>query len=134
MNKPRSKDGHAGAKWYFGELGFAVIVATAILIFVWANDPGRLEAAAHHGQQFIDRARICFGTLTRNASFARMLYPALAMLLFAGTVRLLFQRPPDWMRLPVGFVFLALQIVYLTFRVLTTLCLDTWPDAMASIL
>src|SRR5687767_2186434 len=112
MNKPRSKDGHAETKWSFGELGFGVIVAAAILIFVWANDPGRLEAAVSVGRQIFDQARISILSLTQNKSVAAMFYPAIAILFFATMVRSLFKRPPDWMRLPVGFVFLALQIAY----------------------
>jgi cellulose synthase (UDP-forming) len=60
--------------------------------------------------------------------------PAMVMLALAAALRLLFQRPPDWVRLPVGLIFLTLQLGYLAFRLFATLSLDTWPNAAVSIL
>src|SRR3954468_9830753 len=51
--------------------------------------------------------------------------PALFTLVFATALRLLFDRPPDCLRLPVGFGFLSLQVAYLWFRLVATLSLDT---------
>ena len=63
-----------------------------------------------------------------------ILYPAMLMLALSGALRLAFNRPPDFIRLPVGFVFLALQVSYLAFRLFVTLSLDTIPNAIVSIL
>ena len=123
-----------GVKWIGTELWVGASIAAAVVLFIWVNDPGRFGGVLEHGGQLVDRARIYFGLITQNSSLAAAFYPALGMLFFAATLRLLFQSPPDWVRLPVGFVFLALQIAYLTFRVLTTLCLDTWSNAVVSIL
>src|SRR5262249_8163506 len=71
---------------------------------------------------------------TNSDSTSWILYPAMFMLALAGALRLAFNRPPDFIRLPVGLVFLALQVSYLAFRLFVTLSLDTIPNAIVSVL
>lgn len=63
-----------------------------------------------------------------------ILCPTVMMLAWSGSLLLLFDRPPDWLRLPVGLVFLSLQAGYLAFRLAATLRLDNGPDAVVSVL
>ena len=116
-----------------GDLSVA-IVAAAALIVLWGYNPGHWEAAVHQGAQLLDRARIFFASATKNDLLTPLLYPAIGMAAFAISLRIFFKSPPDWMRLPVGAVFLTLQILYLCFRALTTLCLDNWMNGAVSIL
>src|SRR5438552_15325091 len=112
MNQPTSTRG-SYRRVFAGDLVAVVLAAAALGIAVWGNDPGRWEAAVREAGELLNRARIYFSGATQNSSLAAMFYPAVAMAFFALTLRLLFKRPPDWMRLPVGIVFLALQITYL---------------------
>jgi cellulose synthase (UDP-forming) len=61
-----------------------------------------------------------------------ILLPAMLMVAVSAVLRLLFRRPPDLLRLPVGLLFLTLQVSYLAFRLFATLSLDTWPNAVVS--
>jgi cellulose synthase (UDP-forming) len=116
------------------DLSMAILAALTLGIALWVNDPGRLESAAGQVREILSRARIYFISASQGSSAPAMFYPGMAMAFFALTVRFVFKRPPDWMRLPVGLVFLSLQITYLAFRALTTLCLDTWPNGIVSAL
>ena len=69
-----------------------------------------------------------------DSSLLWILTPAMLMIAWAGTLLLAFNKPPNWLRLPVGAVFLLLQTGYLAFRLVATLCLDTVPNAVFSIL
>ena len=72
--------------------------------------------------------------VTRDSPILWVLTPAMLMVAWAGMLVLSFDRPPNWLRLPVGAVFFCLQITYLTFRLVATLSLDTIPNAVFSIL
>src|ERR1043165_9589869 len=93
-----------------------LLVVAAIGIAAWATDADRWRLAVHQFDQFVNRARIYLGALAQSGSMSALFYPTLAMTVFAVTLRLVFNQPPDWMRLPVAGVFLSLQITYLAFR------------------
>lgn len=116
-----------------GDLSVAILAAAALIV-LGGHYPGHWEAAVHQGAQLLDRARIFFALATHSDFLEPMFYPAIAMATFAISLRVFFKSPPDWMRLPVGAVFLFLQIVYLSFRALTTLCLDNWANGAVSLL
>ena len=78
--------------------------------------------------------RFHLGLVTPTSPLPWILMPTMLMLALAGSLLLLFDQPPDRLRLPVGAVFLGLQATYLTFRLTATLCLETLPDAVFSIL
>src|SRR5207247_3417077 len=72
--------------------------------------------------------------VTADSPLVWVLMPAMLMFAFSGTLLLLFSRPPNWIRLPVGAGFFLMQICYLSFRLFVTLSLDTVPNAIVSIL
>ena len=78
--------------------------------------------------------RAAFVALTSTDSNSWIFYPAILMLALSAAVRLLFKRPPDFIRLPVGAIFFVLQVSYLSFRALATLNLETWPNGIVSVL
>ncbi|MGZ8921665.1 MAG: glycosyltransferase, partial [Limisphaerales bacterium] len=115
------------------ELPCAAAIGCIVISLAWFADPAWREAAGDSTSRLFERAQSHL-TIQGGTSTAGLLYPAVAMLFLAGVLRLLFNTPPDWMRLPVGLVFLFLQIAYLAFRLLATLCLDSWSNAAVSIL
>jgi cellulose synthase (UDP-forming) len=72
--------------------------------------------------------------VTADSPLLWVLMPGMLMLAFSGTLLLLFTKPPNWIRLPVGVAFCAMQVCYLSFRLFATLSLDTVPNALVSIL
>lgn len=121
--------------WAFAsEISAAILLLIALALAVWGNDPARWREVFHQGAQLFNAARIDLGSTTHTDAIAPIFYPAIGMLVLAVALRLLFNRPPDCLRLPVGLVFFTLQIVYLAFRALTTLCLDSWANGTVSVL
>ena len=139
MNKPTLQGLRKGAisfgSAFFGaELVVAAALGASLFGFAWIVESVGWDAILQSSRHLTDRVSLYLPTLVRDASVAGLLYPALAMVFFASVLRLCFRRPPDWLRLPVGSVFLILQVTYLSIRALTTLSLDTWSNAVASIL
>src|ERR1044071_1990969 len=91
------------------------------------------------GRWEIGKAHVCptrrFSDVgvSRDSPILWVLTPGLLMLAWAGTLLLLFDAPPNWLRWPVGAVFFGLQVAYLGFRLVATLSLDTIPNAICSI-
>ncbi len=74
-----------------------------------------------------------FSIVNKDSPLLWVLTPAMLMAALAGML-LLFHKPPNWLRGPVGAIFFALQVAYLSFRLVATLSLDTVPNAVCSIL
>jgi cellulose synthase (UDP-forming) len=111
---------------------FATCLAPAAIIPALAHiewEPVRDAATA-----WIRAIRSALLETANSDSTSWVLYPAMLMLAFSGVLRLAFDRPPDFIRFPVGLVFLTFQVSYLAFRLFVTLSLDTIPNAIVSIL
>jgi cellulose synthase (UDP-forming) len=78
--------------------------------------------------------RFHLGLVSEGSSLLWIFTPTMLMIAGAGTLLLAFDKPPDWLRLPVGAIFLFLQLAYLAFRLVATLSLDTLPNAVFGIL
>ena len=97
---------------------------------------GHLEASALSMAWRTFAAWGCFqlSLVHEGSSLLWILTPTMLMIAWAGGLSLAFDKPPDGLRLPVGAVFLFLQLGYLAFRLVATLSLDTVPNAIFSIL
>ena len=73
-------------------------------------------------------------TVTEGSPLLVACLPCAAMLVMALALQLIWDRPPNWVRLPVAIIFLILQGTYLLFRVSSTLSFDTLPNAILGIL
>ena len=93
----------------------------------WSGPAGAWEAITQWGLFHLP-------LVNGDSSLLWVLSPTVLMLAGAGSLLLLYDQPPDWLRLPVGLAFLFLQAGYLGFRLVATLSLDTWPDAAVSVL
>ena len=122
------------AALFTSEFTLALVFGAAVLAGLWLKDLANFAAILERIKIAAEAARGVFSIQPGQSSIAQMFYPAFGMLLLACVMRLLFQRPPDWLRLPVGLAFLVLQIAYLAFRLFATLCLDTPANAVVSIL
>jgi cellulose synthase (UDP-forming) len=61
------------------------------------------------------------------------LLPCVGMLGIALILRLLWNVPPNFIRLPVALLFLLIQVAYLVFRLSSTLSFNSLPDAVVGI-
>ena len=93
----------------------------------WQVQSGSWAACARWGRSHLPR-------VDEASSHLCILCPAMLMLAWSCSLLLVFKQPPDWLRLPVGLVFLVLQVSYLSFRLVATLSFSTWLDAVVSVL
>jgi cellulose synthase (UDP-forming) len=104
------------------------------LVVQWLTGQGNGPALSEWWGGFTAWGRLHLALVSQDSPFGWVFLPTILMAAWAGVLLLLFQRPPDWLRLPVGAVFLFLQVAYLAFRLVATLSLDTVPNAVFSIL
>jgi cellulose synthase (UDP-forming) len=113
--------------WKFG-FGFALaVLAASRLAGEWAG-----PSLSAWSNVITAWGQYHLGLVTPNSPPLWVLTPTMLMVAWAGSLLLLFDQPPDWLRLPVGGVFFCLQAAYLTFRLTSTLCLDTLLNAVFS--
>src|SRR3954468_11667903 len=135
MNNPSHQTETAPTDRLFTRGWILFFICALVLIGGWSL--GRAvdwAAASRCWDDFTSWSCIYFAFPNEDNSHSWILCPALFTIVLAGTVRLLWDRPPDWLRLPVGLGFLILQIAYLGFRLIATLSLENVPNAIVSIL
>ena len=71
-------------------------------------------------------------SVTENSPLLAACLPCALMLGLAVVLQLLWDRPPNWVRLPLATIFLFLQAGYLVFRLAWTLNLETAANAIVS--
>ena len=111
-----------------------LVLLLALWAGMWVCQQTEWPALTGAWDMFTRWARFHLPRVTEDSSLLWILCPAMLMLAWAGSLLLLFEKPPDWLRLPVGLVFLFLQVSYLTFRLVATLSFDTWLDTIVSVL
>ncbi len=111
-----------------------LVVPAAGMAFSWWTGWWDFTSLSAFWKTFSTWASFHLKLVNEDSPLGWVLMPTLLMVAWAGTLLLLFEKPPDWVRLPVGAVFLVLQTAYLAFRLVATLSLDTVPDAAFSIL
>ena len=72
-------------------------------------------------------------SVTEDSPMLIACLPTALMLGLALVLQLLWDRPPNWVRLPVALVFLVLQASYLAFRLTWTLSFDNTADGIVSV-
>src|SRR5690349_7893237 len=100
-----------------------VFFIAAVTIFGALSVGGELDwaDASRSCEEFANWSRSWFAFPNEDSSRSWILGPALFTLVLAASLRLVSDRPPDWLRLPVGVGFLTLQVAYLGFRLVATL-------------
>jgi len=116
------------------ESTFWLLVALGVLGLYWLWTDEKWLGLSAWWQGFRDWRSFHLRIVGNESPLMWALTPAMLMLAWAGTLLLLFDKPPNWLRLPVGAVFFSLQVAYLSFRLVATLSLNTLPDAICSIL
>ncbi len=86
-----------------------------------------------HWRPFAAFAREHFTIVNESSPLVWAFVPSAFVIGIAGTLVLVFDRPPSWVRVLVGAFFFSMQVAYLTFRLVATLSLDTFANAVCSI-
>ncbi|HXI52315.1 MAG TPA: glycosyltransferase [Candidatus Saccharimonadales bacterium] len=123
-----------GAPKLAREWKFAIAFVLATLMVCWVARNLEYQPLSAGWQSFCGWGRFQLGFVNEWSSSLWILTPTMLVIASAGAMLLAFDRPPDWLRLPVGVGFLLLQCGYLAFRLAATLSLDTVPNAAFSIL
>jgi uncharacterized membrane protein len=104
---------------------FALVITGLVVLGFWP------ETVLGYSQRiwiaFSDWAGRHLFDATRSSQWLVAILPSIAMLVLALVLQLVWQRPPNWLRLPIASLFLLLQVNYLIFRVAWTLSFDNAP-------
>jgi cellulose synthase (UDP-forming) len=111
-----------------------VALALTVIALRWFLEDGNGVSLFDCWQWLREWGSFQLRLVSTESSLLWILTPAMLMLAWAGIWLLLFDKPPNWLRVPVGAVFLFLQVAYLSFRLVATLSLDTLPNAICSLL
>jgi cellulose synthase/poly-beta-1,6-N-acetylglucosamine synthase-like glycosyltransferase len=108
------------------------VLGLAAIGGLWASQNVDWDPWSQYLAAFTRWGNVHLPLVTADSPLQWVLMPAMLMLAFSGTLLLVFTKPPNWLRLPVGVGFCAMQVCYLTFRLFCTLSLDTVPNAIVS--
>ena len=112
----------------------AIGLALGTLLAQWLAASWDQPAVSALWRAFTAWGAFRLGVVNGHSSLLWVLAPAMFVAAMAGALLLAWDKPPDWIRLPVSGMFLLLQVAYLSFRLVATLCLDTPVNATFSIL
>ena len=112
----------------------AIGLALGTLLAQWLAASWDQPAVSALWRAFTAWGAFRLGVVSGHSSLLWVLAPAMFVAAMAGALLLAWDKPPDWIRLPVSGMFLLLQVAYLSFRLVATLCLDTPVNATFSIL
>ena len=134
MNNPRVSPSLAKPKLF--TRGWTSFCVALLMIWAacWLGERMEWRPLVSGAEGFAQWARFHLPPVTDGSSPFWILFPTILVIAWAGSLLLLFNQPPDWLRLPIGLVFLCLQGTYLLFRLVATLSFDTWADAVVSVL
>src|SRR5207249_8869265 len=77
---------------------------------LWVFQQAEWRAPAEAWETFRQWGRFHLPRVNEDSSLLWILCPTVLVLAWAGSLLLLYDQPPDWLRLPVGLVFLFLQL------------------------
>jgi len=117
-----------------GRKSIALPLAIILLLVLLAGICGNWASCVAWWEWFRDLGEFHLRLVSKESPALWVLTPAMLMVAFAGTLLLLWDKPSNALRLIVGAVFFGLQVIYLSFRLVATLSLDTVPNAIFSIL
>lgn len=112
--------------WFFLLLIVAMTVLALFPDDAWA-------CWLSHWRPFAACTRRYVAILNETSPLVWTFLPSVFIVGIGGALVLVFDRPSNWMRFLVGAVFFAMQVAYLTFRLVATLSLDTFANATCSI-
>ena len=112
-------------------LFFALVIAGLVVLGIWP------EAVLHYAHRlwdvFSDWSGRHLFDVTHSSQWLVAILPSVAMLILALILQLVWNRPPNWLRPPIAFLFLLLQVNYLIFRLAWTLSFENAADGIVSV-
>src|SRR5205085_12000215 len=94
--------------------GWSIFLSALLLLWAiaWICPGINLHAVADVGHGFADSLHAHFPRVNEDSPLLWILCPTMLMIAWGGSLLLLYNRPPDSLRLPVGIVFLFFQVTY----------------------
>jgi len=132
--RAQNAEGRLGRGEFSRNVLWTVLSALVFAALYWIVREENLLALAERWFSLRDWGSFHLTLVNKESPVLWVLTPAMLMVAWSGMLLLLFDKPPNWLRLPVGAVFFGLQVGYLSFRLVATLSLDTVPNAVCSIL
>ena len=111
---------------------FMTFLATGVLVLACWPDTA-LDLSLRSWAGITDWTHRHLWTITENSPLLIACLPTAFMFGLALLLQLVWDRPPNWVRLPVASIFLVFQVCYLVFRLTWTLSLDTMANAIVSV-
>ena len=111
---------------------FVAMAATGIVVLGWWPDTA-WDMSLRSWSALSNWTHQHLWSVSENSPLLVACLPTALMLGLAMILQLLWDRPPNWVRLPVALVFLVLQVCYLAFRLTWTLSFDTMANGIVSV-
>ena len=108
-----------------------ILTAGVVVLGCWPDDA--YDMTLRGWVAFSDWTHRNLWSVTENSPLLVACLPTALMLGLALVLQLLWDRPPNWVRLPVASIFLVLQVCYLVFRVTWTLSFDSIANGIVSV-
>lgn len=115
-------------EWTF----FISFLAVCVVVLAYWPDTA-WDLSLRSWATFTDWTHRNLWTVTENSPLLIACLPTAFMGGLALVLQLLWDRPPNWVRLPVASIFLIFQVCYLVFRLTWTLSFDTVANGIVSV-
>jgi len=129
-----TRPAHIEPRLFTGRWSLCLIGLLTVWAGVWISQQPWWRVSVLHWAALVQWGSSHLPRVTENSSYLWILCPTVLMLAWCMSLLLLYRQPPDWLRLPIGLVFLFLQVSYLAFRLFATLRFDDWLDSVVSVL
>ena len=110
MSNGASKPRGPSRAWLFVP-GFVLVFTVLSLGWPWIGSYLEVPSLSAYWETFTEWGRRHLGVIRPDSTALFIMAPAILVAAWAGTMLLLFDKPPDWLRLPVGLAFLVLQLI-----------------------
>ena len=107
------------------------LAASAVVLAYWPDTAW--DFSLRSWTAFTDWTHRNLWTVTENSPLLIACLPTAFMGGLALVLQLIWDRPPNWVRLPVAAIFLVFQVCYLVFRLTWTLSFDTMANGIVSV-
>ncbi len=112
-------------------LFITVLAAAVVVLGCWPD--AAWDLSLRSWATFYTWAHRNLWNVTEHSPLLIACLPTAFMGVLALVLQLLWDRPPNWIRLPVATIFLIFQVCYLVFRLTWTLNFDTLANAIVCI-
>jgi cellulose synthase (UDP-forming) len=131
---PSSRVQSAAASWWTPGWTWFVVLMLGPVGVHWLATQADWSGLRLAWSRFAEQGNAYLPRVGDGAPWTWILLPGVLAVAVSGTLLLLWKTPPNWLRVPIWFVFSGVQVAYLFYRLVATLCLDKPGNAIVSVL